>query len=454
MRVNQRLVDDFLEELKGLPSETSWAKLGAFLVNIEESAYLAAMEKVNEPSIGERTKETEAFLASHKSVTLPKKNPCEEALTTVDFLPGREADDARHLAHAVALFLTFRSLGREEEAGKLAAALLSLDYEIRSRKGTKPATLRLVSELSGLSFPIGLLEENAVGYLFEHGERKKIHRLYKKHMLSAPSLIRALEGRPGGLETLRLLASDAPEEGYEDDCAVLLESAGDLALMKKQAKENPAIFSELAPFFHLRGLEYRDLADFYLPVAGGNLEKAYECAVVDYPDEPSYRLAFFKCRLDPFSFVLLEESDQREVNSSICEKDWATAFRYQSSYVLDIDSLPTKSIVSFSAFIGGRLDAFVREEGVIASPVWARMLNRSYQRFAFSKEDRIAFLDAFLDELSCRGRDMDSSRLGELASILAEMADNLDLKEEIYQMSAKRLGKTHCFLRLLKEALT
>lgn len=125
VRVNQRLVDDFLEELKGLPSETSRAKLGAFLVNIEESAYLAATERVNEPSIGERAKEAEGFLAPHKSVTLPKKNPCEEALTTVDFLPGREADDARHLAHAVALFFTFRSLGSEEEAGKLAAAFLS-----------------------------------------------------------------------------------------------------------------------------------------------------------------------------------------------------------------------------------------------------------------------------------------------------------------------------------------
>ena len=88
MWVNQGLVDDFLEELKGLLSETSRAKLGAFLVNIEESAYLAATEKVNEPSIGERTKEAEAFLASRKSVTLPKKNPCEEALTTVDFLPA------------------------------------------------------------------------------------------------------------------------------------------------------------------------------------------------------------------------------------------------------------------------------------------------------------------------------------------------------------------------------
>ena len=90
MRVNQRLVDDFLEELKGLQSETSWAKLGPFLVSIEESAYLAAMERVNEPSIGERTKETEAFLASHKSVTLPKKNPCEEALTTwISFRAGK-----------------------------------------------------------------------------------------------------------------------------------------------------------------------------------------------------------------------------------------------------------------------------------------------------------------------------------------------------------------------------
>ena len=151
--------------------------------------------------------------------------------------------------------------------------------------------------------------------------------------------------------------------------------------------------------------------------------------------------------------VNIEESGQREVNSSICEKDWETSFRYQSSYILDIDSLPTKSIVSFSAFIGGRLDAFVREEGVIASPAWPRMLNRSYQRFAFTKEDRIAFLGAFLNELSCRGGDMDRSRLGELASILAEMADNHDLKEEIYQMSVERLGKTHCFLRLLKEAL-
>ena len=128
------------------------------------------------------------------------------------------------------------------------------------------------------------------------------------------------------------------------------------------ARKKPANWPP--PFFHFRGLEYRDLADFYLPVAGRNLEKAYESAVVDYPDEPLYRLAFFKYRLDPFSFVLLEESGQREVNSSICEKDWATSFRYQSSYALDTDSLPTKNIVSFLAFIGGRLDAFVRNSSI------------------------------------------------------------------------------------------
>ena len=78
MWVNQGLVDDFLEELKGLPSETSRAKLGAFLVNIEESAYLAAMEKVNEPSFGERTKEAEAFLASHKALPCRRKIPVKK----------------------------------------------------------------------------------------------------------------------------------------------------------------------------------------------------------------------------------------------------------------------------------------------------------------------------------------------------------------------------------------
>ena len=134
-------------------------------------------------------------------------------------------------------------------------------------------------------------------------------------------------------------------------------------------------------------------------------------------------------------------------------KDWATPFRYQHSYVLDLDCLPTRNIVSFSSFLGGHLEEFINEQDVIDSPSWFLLLQESYERLSITRDDRVSFLEALLDELSYHRSDMDRSRLGELATILAKMASNLDLKKEIYEMSVQRLGRIHGLLRILREAL-
>ena len=208
---------------------------------------------------------------------------------------------------------------------------------------------------------------------------------------------------------------------------------------------------KLAPYFCQHGIDFRDLADFYLDTKNADLGKAYECAVVSYPEIQSYRLAFFKCRRDSFAFLLLEKDDQEKADCLIAMKDWATIFRYQKSYVLDLDCLPTRSIVSFSSFLGGHLEEFIYEQDVIDSPSWLLLLQESYERLSIAWDDRASFLEALLDELSYHRSDMNRSRLGELGTILAKMASNFDFKKEIYEMSVERLGKTHGFLRTLRK---
>lgn len=99
--------------------------------------------------------------------------------------------------------------------------------------------------------------------------------------------------------------------------------------------------------------------------------------MASYLEIRSYRLAFFNSRPDSFAFLLLEKDDQKKADCLIAMKGWSTAFRYQHSYVLDLDCLPTRNIVSFSNFLGGHLEEFIKEHGVADSPSWLVLLTKS-----------------------------------------------------------------------------
>ena len=85
--------------------------------------------------------------------------------------PGSIAENRgekrRTLCRNYQSLFTLRSLGRREEAGKLAASLLEHPYEIRSREGNRPAAFAQTAEALELSFPVCLLEEEAVATLAE-----------------------------------------------------------------------------------------------------------------------------------------------------------------------------------------------------------------------------------------------------------------------------------------------
>lgn len=127
-------------------------------------------------------------------------------------------------------------------------------------------------------------------------------------MINASSLLSSLEGRKGRLEILKAAVEATPLSGHEDEAAALLSAIGDNRLIKERAKENPPFFSKLAPYFYQHGIDFRNLADFYLDTENADLGKTYECGEAAYPKNWSYRMAFLKFQRNSFAFLLLDSS--------------------------------------------------------------------------------------------------------------------------------------------------
>ena len=218
MLVKRRLVDDFIEELNAMSSEERQAKLEAFLMGIEEDSYLKAMKAANGPVLEVRIAEAWSFVSEKGKLVLPRSGSCGSSAPS----PRIEEKNAERFVETINLFFALRSLGRREEAGKLAASLLECPYEIRSREGNRPAAFAQAAEALGLSFPVCLLEEEAVATLAEKGEDARIVGLYRRGMINASSLLSSLEGRKGRLEILKAAVEATPLSGHEDEAAALL----------------------------------------------------------------------------------------------------------------------------------------------------------------------------------------------------------------------------------------
>ena len=163
MLVKRRLVDDFIEELNAMSSEERQTKFEAFLMGIEEDFYLKAMKAANGPVLEARIAEAWSFVSEKGKLVLPRRGPCGSPAPS----PRTEEKNAERFVETINLFFALRSLGRREEAGKLAASLLEHPYEIRSREGNRPAAFAQTAEALELSFPVCLLEEEAVATLAE-----------------------------------------------------------------------------------------------------------------------------------------------------------------------------------------------------------------------------------------------------------------------------------------------